>query len=233
MTSQSGPDAGPPNDPSDGRTTVVHLLRHGEVHNPTGILYGRLPGYNLSDLGSRMAQRVGEALARRDVTHLVASPLERAQDTARPLAGMLGLDVVTDQRVIEAGNHFEGKTFGVGDGALRRPSTWWYLRNPWKPSWGEPYKQIVERMLAAMGDARATAQGHEAVVVTHQLPVWITRSAVEGLPFLHDPRRRQCTLCSLTSFTYVDDEIVSVAYSEPAADLLPAKGANAPFSAGA
>jgi broad specificity phosphatase PhoE len=241
MTSQSGPDGGPGNGPradrgndrSDDRTTVVHLLRHGEVHNPTGILYGRLPGYNLSDLGGRMARRVGEALARRDVTHLVASPLERAQDTARPLADMLGLDIVTDQRVIEAGNHFEGKSFGVGEGALRRPSTWWYLRNPWKPSWGEPYKQIVDRMLGAMADARAAAHGHEAVIVTHQLPVWITRSAVEGLPFLHDPRRRQCTLCSLTSFSYVDEEIVSVSYSEPAADLLPAKGANAPFSAGA
>jgi len=217
----------------DDRTTVVHLLRHGEVHNPTGILYGRMPGYNLTDLGREMAHRVGESLAERDVTHLVSSPLERAQDTAAPLAQMLGLDVVTDQRVIEAGNHFEGKSFGVGDGALRRPSTWWFLRNPWKPSWGEPYKQIVDRMLAAMADARDTARSHEAVIVTHQLPVWITRSAVEGLPFLHDPRRRQCTLCSLTSFTYVDDEIVSVAYSEPAADLLPAKGANAPFSAGA
>jgi len=217
----------------DDRATVVHLLRHGEVHNPGGILYGRLPGYTLSDLGGRMAQRVGESLAERDVTHLVASPLERAQDTARPLAGMLGLEVVTDRRVIEAGNHFEGKTFGVGDGALRRPSTWWHLRNPWKPSWGEPYQQIVERMLAAMADARDAARGHEAVIVTHQLPVWITRSAVEGLPFLHDPRRRQCTLCSLTSFRYVEDEIVTVAYSEPAADLLPARGATAPFSAGA
>lgn len=215
------------------RTTVVHLLRHGEVHNPDGILYGRLPGYNLSDLGTRMALRVAEALNEREVTHLVASPLERAQQTARPLADRLHLDIVTDARVIEAGNHFEGRAFGVGDGALRRPSSWWHLRNPWKPSWGEPYKQVVERMMAAMAEARDAARGHEAVVVSHQLPIWITRSAVEGLPFLHDPRRRHCTLCSLTSFTYVDDEVVSVSYSEPAADLLPARGANAPFSAGA
>jgi broad specificity phosphatase PhoE len=217
----------------EDRKTVVHLLRHGEVHNPTGILYGRLPGYKLSDLGGQMAARVARTLGERDVTHLVASPLDRAQDTARPLAERLDLDVTTDRRVIEAGNHFEGKAFGVGDGALRRPGTWWYLRNPWKPSWGEPYKQIVERMLAAMADARDAARGHEAVIVTHQLPIWITRSAVEGLPFLHDPRRRQCTLCSLTSFSYVDREVVSVSYSEPAADLLPVRGKNAPFSAGA
>jgi broad specificity phosphatase PhoE len=217
----------------DDRTTVVHLLRHGEVHNPDGILYGRLPGYNLSDLGTRMALRVAETLAERGVTHLVASPLERAQQTARPLADRLGQDIVTDARVIEAGNHFEGRAFGVGDGALRRPSSWWHLRNPWKPSWGEPYKHVVQRMMAAMADARDAARGHEAVIVSHQLPIWITRSAVEGLPFLHDPRRRHCTLCSLTSFTYVDHEVVSVSYSEPAADLLPARGANAPFSAGA
>jgi broad specificity phosphatase PhoE len=223
----------PPSADGSARTTVVHLLRHGEVHNPHGILYGRLPHYHLSDLGERMAGRVAETLAGRDVAHLVSSPLERAQETAKPVAAQLGLEVTTDRRVIEAGNHFEGKAFGVGDGALRRPTAWWHLRNPWRPSWGEPYGSVVERMLAAMADARDAARGHEAVVVSHQLPIWITRSAVEGLPFLHDPRRRTCTLCSLTSFTYVDHEVVSVTYSEPAADLLPVRGRNAPFSAGA
>ena len=220
------------NGDAPGRNTVVHLMRHGEVHNPEGILYGRLAGYNLSELGQKMAGRVADTLGGRDVRHLVASPLERAQQTAKPLADRLGLEIVTDRRVIEAGNRFEGRSFGVGDGALRRPNTWWLLRNPWKPSWGEPYRQIVERMMAAMADARDAARGAEAVIVSHQLPVWITRSHVEGLSFLHDPRKRQCTLCSLTSFTYVGDEIVRVSYSEPAADLLP-RGANAPFSAGA
>jgi broad specificity phosphatase PhoE len=217
----------------DGRSTVVHLLRHAEVHNPAGILYGRLPDFHLSDLGQLMAERVAQTVARRDISHVVASPLERAQETAAPSVRRLELDIVTDRRVIEAGNHFEGKTFGVGDGALRRPTSWWHLRNPARPSWGEPYKQIAARMLAAMTDARDAARGHEAMVVSHQLPVWIARSAVEGRHFLHDPRRRQCTLCSLTSFTYVGDEIVSVSYSEPAADLLPARGKNAAFSAGA
>lgn len=218
-------------DGSDRRRTVVHLLRHGEVHNPTGILYGRLPGYHLSQLGREMAERIAETLRDRDITHLVASPLDRAQETAQPVAEALRLDIVTDRRVIEAGNLFEGKTFGVGDGALLRPSSWWYLRNPWKPSWGEPYRQIVSRMLAAMGDARDAARGNEALVVSHQLPIWVVRSMAEGRRYLHDPRRRQCTLASLTSFTYQADEIVSVAYSEPAADLLPVKGKQ--FTAGA
>ena len=134
--------------------------------------------------------------------------------------------------MIESANVFEGKSFGVGDGALRRPSAWRHLWNPFKPSWGEPYKQVVARMLAAVDDARDAARGHEAVLVSHQLPIWITRLHVEKRSFLHDPRKRQCTLCSLTSFTYDGDTLTSVAYSEPAGDLIPVRDKAAPFSAG-
>lgn len=213
-------------------TTVVHLLRHGEVHNPAGILYGRLPGYHLSELGRRMADRVAETVRDRPITHLVASPLDRAQETAAPLAAALGLPVHTDERLIEAENVFEGLTFGVGDGALTRPRHWRHLVNPFRPSWGEPYAEQVARMLAAMARARDAALGHEALAVSHQLPIWIVRSAVEGRRLAHDPRHRQCTLASLTSFTYEGDEIVKVAYSEPAADLVPPR-ATKKFAAGA
>lgn len=201
--------------------TRVHLLRHGEVHNPTGVLYGRLPGYHLSDLGRAMAQRVAETLADRDISYLAASPLERAQETAAPIAEKLGLEIVTDERVIEAANVFQGLTFGVGDGSLRHIRHWKHLRNPFRPSWGEPYVEQVERMQTAMADAAAAAEGREAVIVSHQLPIWIVRSAVEGRRLWHDPRNRQCSLASLTTFTYENGTIVSVAYSEPAADLLP------------
>ena len=53
-----------------------------------------------------------------------------------------------------------------------------------------------------------------------------------GRSFLHDPRRRQCALCSLTSLHFVDDEFVALSYGEPAGDMLPAKDKYAPFSAG-
>ncbi len=200
--------------------TVVHLLRHGEVANPRGILYGRLPDFHLSDLGHMMAERVAGWFAARDVAHLVSSPLERAQETAAPTAAALALDVHVDDRVIEAGNQFEGKTFGVGDGALWHPSVWWRLRNPFSPSWGEPYAVIAARMMAAAGDAREAARGREAVIVSHQLPVWIARCVAEGRRFIHDPRRRQCALTSVTSISYLGDAVQSVAYTEPAADLL-------------
>ncbi|AUA12154.1 histidine phosphatase family protein [Streptomyces sp. SID8361] len=206
---------------SENDITVVHVMRHGEVHNPEGVLYGRLPGYHLSDLGRQMADRVAEHLADRDITYVVASPLERAQETAAPIAKAHGLDVATDERLIEAANVFQGKTFGVGDGALRKPGNWRHLTNPFRPSWGEPYVDQVVRMMAALGRARDAARGHEAVCVSHQLPIWIVRSFVERRRLWHDPRRRQCTLASLTSFTFRGDRIVSVGYSEPARDLVP------------
>jgi broad specificity phosphatase PhoE len=213
-------------------TTVVHLLRHGEVHNPTGVLYGRLPGFQLSDLGHAMAQRIAEHLTGEDITHLVSSPLERAQQTAAPSAAALHLPVHIDDRIIEAGNVFEGKTFGVGDGALRRPEHWVHLRNPLRPSWGEAYRDIARRMLAAMAAARDAARGHEALLVSHQLPIWTARSFATGRRLWHDPRKRQCSLASLTSFTYDGDELVAVSYEEPAHDLLPVR-ATKKFVAGA
>ncbi|MGD9484709.1 histidine phosphatase family protein [Streptomyces sp. TRM70308] len=205
----------------DKTVTVVHLMRHGEVENPEGILYGRLPGYHLSELGRRMADRVADALDGNDIAHVVASPLERAQESAQPVAKAHGVDVATDERLIEAGNFFQGKTFGVGDGALRRPGNWRHLRNPFKPSWGEPYVEQVVRMSAALDAAKDAARGREAVCVSHQLPIWTVRSFVERRRLWHDPRSRECTLASLTSFTYVGDTIVSVSYAEPALDLVP------------
>jgi broad specificity phosphatase PhoE len=197
-------------------TTVVHLLRHGEVFNPQGILYGRLPGFQLSDAGEAMAEKAADWFRGRDVTHLVSSPLERAQQTAAPLARELDLPVAIDDRLIEAGNAFEGLKFGVGDGALKRPATWWKLRNPFRPSWGEPYVEIAARMLAAVEAARDAARGHAAVCVSHQLPIWTVRLHLEGRRYVHDPRNRQCGLASVTSVTYEGDRMVGVSYAEPA-----------------
>jgi broad specificity phosphatase PhoE len=204
-------------------TTTVHVVRHGEVHNPEGVLYGRLPDYHLSELGAAMAERIAQWAVGRDIVHLVSSPLERARETIAPVSAVLGLEPTIDDRVIEAANVFEGKRFGVGDGALREPAAWWHLRNPFRPSWGEPYDVIAARMLAAVEDAAAAAPGHEALVVSHQLPIWTARNAAEGRRLWHDPRARQCSLASVTSFTMDHSEVVAVSYQEPAGDLLPVK----------
>ena len=200
--------------------TVVHVLRHGEVHNPDKILYGRLPGFKLSELGRQMAKAAAEALAEHDITHIRTSPLERAQETAEPFAAQFKLTPELDDRLLESVNKFEGKEFGVGDGALKHPRNWWMLRDPFTPSWGEPYKQIAARMFGAVEAARDAARGHEAVCVSHQLPIWTLRRFVERKRLWHDPRVRQCALASLTSIHFDGDTIVKLTYEEPAAHLI-------------
>ena len=203
---------------------AIHVLRHGEVENPEKILYGRQPGWRLSTRGQEMAQAVADWSKDLNLGAIHASPLQRAQETATPIAKQHNLKITTDEKLIEAANIFEGKKFELGSGVLKHPSSWWHLRNPAKPSWGEPYTEQIERMLAAVFAARDAANGKDALVVSHQLPIWILRSAVEGRRLLHDPRKRICTLASVTSL-HLDDEgmINGVSYSEPAKHLLPTK----------
>ena len=196
--------------------TVVHVLRHGEVYNPDKILYGRLPGFRLSAAGVGMAELAAKHLAGRDVGYLVSSPLERAQQTAAPLAAEFELDINTDDRLIEAANAFEGKRVTGSGGVLKHPRSWPLFRNPTRPSWGEPYTQIAERMFAAVLTARDRADGREAVCVSHQLPIVCLRRYAEGKRLWHDPRNRQCSLASVTSFTLDGDRVVKVDYAEPA-----------------
>lgn len=209
--------------------TTVHLLRHGEVHNPGRVLYGRLPEFHLSELGQKMAQRAADYFADRvahgaNICYLVSSPLTRAQETAQPTAAALNLEIVTDERIIEAENRFEG----LADikRQLRDPRHWASLRNPIRPSWGEAYTAQVLRVMAAAEDARKAAEeiggpGAEAIMVSHQLPIWVTRLAAERRRLWHDPRRRQCTLASVTSLKFDGEHLAGVDYCEPSADLLP------------
>lgn len=203
---------------------TIHFVRHGEVHNPEKILYGLQPGWRLSDRGNEMAAVIGEWSAKLDLGAIHSSPLQRAQETVAPIIAKHKLSLTTDKNLIEASNIFEGKKFELGSGVLRHPSSWRYLYNPWKPSWGEPYDQLISRMLKGLFAARDSAGGKDAICVSHQLPIWILRSAVEGRRLLHDPRKRECTLASVTSFE-LDNEgmISSVSYSEPAKHLLPKK----------
>lgn len=205
-------------------SSSVHVVRHGEVHNPESILYGRQPGWRLSERGIAMAEAVADWSKNLSLGAIHASPLERAQQTATPIAGTHGLEITTDDRLIEAANIFEGKKFELGNGVLKRPGSWRHLWNPWRPSWGEPYTEQVARMKAAIEHARLAASGKDALVVSHQLPIWILRSSVEGRPYLHDPRKRQCSLASVTSLHFdASGKVVGLTYSEPAKHLLPEK----------
>ena len=205
-------------------SSTVHIARHGEVENPQKILYGRQPGWRLSTRGQQMAQVLGEWSKSIDLGALHVSPLQRAQETAAPIARAHGIEITTDERLIEAGNIFEGKSFEPGSGILKHPTAWRHLYNPWKPSWGEPYDEQINRMFAAIFAAHKAANGKDAIIVSHQLPIWITRSAIEGRSMLHDPRNRECTLASVTSIHFDGEGVISgLSYSEPAAHLLPPK----------
>lgn len=198
-----------------GIRTTVHVMRHGEVHNPEGVLYGRLPDYHLSERGRAQAERVAEVLADRDIVAVIASPLERAQETAAPLAGRHNLVIDTNADLLESTNIFEGKRVSPGDGALRDPRNWKYLINPIKPSWGEPYKDVATRMRRALEAARVKAVGHEAVCVSHQLPVEILRRSMNGKRLPHDPRKRMCNLASLNTFVFEGDQLIDWQYLDP------------------
>jgi len=205
-------------------SSTVHLARHGEVENPQKILYGRQPGWRLSTRGQKMAEALGEWSKSIDLGALHVSPLQRAQETAAPIAREHGIEITTDERLIEAGNVFEGKSFEPGSGILKHPTAWRHLYNPWKPSWGEPYDEQINRMFAGIFAAHKAANGKDAIIVSHQLPIWITRSAIEGRSMLHDPRKRECTLASVTSIHFDDEGVISgLSYSEPAGHLLPPK----------
>jgi len=205
-------------------SSTVHVIRHGEVENPNKILYGRQAGWRLSKRGQEMAQTIGEWSKSIDLGALHVSPLQRAQETAAPISRAHNIEIKTDDRLIEAANIFEGKSFELGSGVLKHPSAWRHLYNPWKPSWGEPYEEQISRMLAAIFDANKAASGKDAIVVSHQLPIWILRSAIEGRSMLHDPRKRECTLASVTSVHFDDEGMISgTSYTEPAKHLLPPK----------
>ena len=193
----------------------LHLVRHGEVHNPGRVLYGRLEGFGLSVDGRRMARQAAEYVhaLERPIGSLVCSPLQRTRESAEPFTALFGIEPVIDERVIEPTNVFEGTRMKR---ALANPLNWRYLRRPSLPSWGEPYAQVIARMHAAMTDAWSRTESGDVVVVSHQLPIWVTHLSVAGEPARHDPRKRRCALSSVTSFERRGDGWAEVGYAEPA-----------------
>ena len=193
----------------------LHLVRHGEVHNPDRILYGRLPDYHLSEAGREMADAAASYVASLDrpVTLLRCSPLERTQESAAPFAERFGLTPGLEERAIEPANVFEGTQMRR---ALMNPLNWRHLRRPSVPSWGEPYVSIATRMQQAMDDAWDAADGGDAVIVSHQAPIWIAHLHIAGLPYKHDPRTRRCALSSVTTFTRAGGRWQEIGYAEPA-----------------
>jgi len=198
----------------------IHLVRHGEVYNPSGVLYGRLPNFHLSDTGKLMARAAAQELKDQGfpIRAVFSSPLIRTQESAKPIEEIFGLDAKTNENLIEPWNVFEGRKLSVKAVAVR-PHWWWHFRNPAKPAWGESFIDIIARMQEAISEAAESVKDGDVVLVTHQLPIWVMHLHAAGEKLMHDPRKRRCSLSSITSFEFIDGKLTEVGYLEPAAKL--------------
>jgi broad specificity phosphatase PhoE len=196
--------------------TTIHLVRHGQVENPKGVIYGRLPGFHLSEIGTRQAEAAAMRLAGSDVGALWASPLERAQETAQAIASHHQIEIVTDERLTESRTTLEGAAHNIGT-FLRSPKEWFKFSNPWSPSWGESFAEIRKRMLAAVHDATAAAEGREVVLVSHQTPVLVTRLALSGRRVPPWLAFTPCETGSITSLELQGGRVLSASYFAPPA----------------
>jgi broad specificity phosphatase PhoE len=194
----------------------VHLVRHGEVNNPDGVLYERLPNFGLTERGRDLALAALDLIDLDDITSLVSSPLQRTRESMEPWEAATGLTAVIDERVIEPWNEFRGVRLDGGRTFLANPALLRFVTNPFRPSWGEPYREIATRMLAAMRDAVDAAPGGDVVIVSHQLPIWTTHLALAGKRLWHNPSIRRCSLSSVTSFRVTPTTFVEYDYAEPA-----------------
>ena len=215
--------------------TTIHFVRHGKVYNPDHLLYERLPGFHLSDVGRRMAQATARYLANNPQTNTIAavysSPLERTRETAGAILYALNavrgergeepLELTTDERVIEAGNEFRGLRIGHGEGALWRNGNWKLVLNLYRPSWGESYRHIAARMNAFAREKVAQHPGQQIVVVSHESPIWSYRHYLETGHAEHWMFLRHTALASVTSVTYDNEtgRVMSITYADPAADV--------------
>jgi broad specificity phosphatase PhoE len=177
----------------------VFLIRHGEAHNPEGVLYGRSEGFPLSENGKQQVAVTANTLKEsvNTATIIIASPMLRTLQTAEIISNKLGLKVKSDERLIESYSKLQGLKVAGGKNILKTPQAWKYLYNPFKPSWGEPYGEIAKRMNGIIEEL--ISQGHEEIIlVSHELPIFIAKRFYKNKSLIHNPRNRQTPLASIS-----------------------------------
>jgi broad specificity phosphatase PhoE len=147
-------------------------IRHGEVHNPEGVIYAGLDGYGLSDLGRRQAEGVAGALAQANVVALYSSPLDRAMQTARPLADMLRIEIHPDERLYEW-KHWQQWAGMTWDDLRTKGRGAWkaYQSDPGSVTSGESLTELADRIDSWLTEVVRDHQDGLVVGVTHLEPL--------------------------------------------------------------
>ena len=166
--------------------TTLYLIRHGEVYNPQGIIYGRLPGFGLSERGRRQIASAAESLRSAPPTVLYASPMQRTQESAALLAQRWSLTVQTDERIVETSiGSFQGRRFED----LPKP----YITEEGAHPELEGAASMRIRFMDWVEDVRSRHAGQVIAAVSHRDPIIVAllywqQCSLEGLPdFAMDP----------------------------------------------
>lgn len=179
----------------------VHLVRHGEAHNPTEVVYDSLPGFPLSETGAAQARRVSRYLGSQPIVAVWSSPLQRALETATPIAGRSGLPVIVHEELIEWSllSRWAGTKWAdlpsVHPGELEA-----YLEKPERLDFAEEtLEMLAARMATAIKRIESGSDAGDVVVVGHQDPIQAARLTLTGrsLSNLHTDKPSHASVITL------------------------------------
>ena len=160
--------------------TTVYLVRHGEVHNPQRVIYGRIPGFQLSEKGRKQAHALGKHLSDKKLTAIYASPLERTHETATYIHKHHNhLSITHDERIIECYTPLEGEKIEIVE-----KSNWNFYAPEFIKKGGESLEDIWSRMSVFLEEKVKLHAGEEIAVVSHGDPIMITASQHTGKPLI-------------------------------------------------
>ena len=202
-------------------STTIHLVRHGDVHNPTHVYYGRLPNFRLSERGRQQAEGAAEYLKDRPLAALFASPQQRAQETAAIVAQFhTGIEILTDDRLNEIYTPYDGTPIS------KMAALSWNLYKDTAPEYEQP-NDIVERTQDFITQIRRECAGSEIAAVSHgdvvafALTIALGETPVAGKRILftkYGLSESYPSTASVTSLTYQTaepEEKPQVAYKRP------------------
>lgn len=158
--------------------TTIYLVRHGEVYNPTRIVYGRIPGFKLSETGRGQAKKLGDHLKSKKLSAIYASPLERTHETATYIHNHHGhLEIMHDERIIECYTPLEGESIEKVE-----KNNWNFYEPEFIEKGGESLSDIWNRMNTFFEEKVRDHKGEEIAVVSHGDPIMISAAKHSGKP---------------------------------------------------